>query len=144
MINQELYDQVIEWADLSDRLKDIKEKELELRREIVNKVLGFRSVADYGEARKERVTIFDESGECVPVVVEVATTENMSISDPSKLLDIVQQSDFYNVTEEELKAIELKATITPARAKKLPEDSVVLDCLVFKPSPTPSLKVVEE
>ncbi len=111
------------WMQLSKLLKDTKEAELLLRKEICSEILKGR----LGEIREK--AIYDGHN----IVVE--SKVNRSID--SAVLNAIWDS----LTEEDTNCIEFKPSLKLANYRKLLRDSLLHEAITEKPSETPTLEV---
>jgi hypothetical protein len=112
------------------QLETIKKAEAKARRDLALELLD---LCEFGEAQKEKFELHGYK-------ITVETSESLEILDKEALLDIALYS-MADMTDAEKAFLKLKVDPTVAKAKKLPEGSVLLDLVMFKPSPTPTVKI---
>jgi hypothetical protein len=105
------------WKELSLKLKRIKEEEADLRREICQVV-----IAD-AEMKNGRVTVKDYYDG-----MEVKATQTLSYTIDVAVLGTVWE----HLSPEEQDAIVMKPSLSLAKYKKLPEDSLLHEAVISK------------
>ena len=112
---------VKEWIDLSAQLKEIKEREAELRKEIAEYILEDKKKG----AKQGKISIF---------TLKATGKLNRNIDKP------LLQAIWSDLSKEEKQAIKFTPTVVEKEYKTLPADSKLHRCIEEKPG-MPSLEI---
>jgi hypothetical protein len=123
-IKPEDLDKIRELAELQNELRDIKEREIKLRREVAFAVVGNRDMTPI----KKTLTLG-------------STRVTVEFKEVLKIMDKDVLEEFMDDGTLPPKTVTLEAKTTLAKMKKVPSSHGIWDCVYTDISPTPTVKI---